>query len=302
MPLLVCAQRPASPEFTQPSCADCLPTDTSELPGNYGFYSPVRGFNAGLTVSGVHDSATGWSTMATPFVSYSFNRIFSLDATLPVYMYRLAESRYLRPSPQAHLVTRRGKPADIIFGMNAQFFPALLSYRVTAAVTAPTGDEEYGLSTGRVTFDVNNHFERSFRRFTPKLELGAGDSSNLVNRAITRHYTSLGPLAHFQVGFILDLLHGASFQGEAYEQLPIGDQKIYGYSRKRKATVVRGENVSEDNGFISSLDVPVNRHTTLSGYYSHSLRLRTDIAAIGVSYILRTPTSIEDIPLDDLFR
>lgn len=241
--------------------------------------------------------------MATPFISYSFNQTFSVDAALPVYMYRLAESRYLRPAPDAHLVTRRGTPADIVFGMHAQLFPAFAQYQITAVVTAPTGDQIYGLSTGRVTFDVNNQFERSIGRLTSTLELGAGDSSSLVNRAVTKHYTSLGPLGHFQTGFILSLFHGISFQGDAYEQLPISDQKIYGYSRRRKATVVTGHNVTEDNGLTNSLDVPVNRHTTLSGYYSHSLRLRTDTAAIGLSYLLRTPSPVEEIPLfDDLFR
>jgi hypothetical protein len=302
MQSLALAQIPASSTSGTQNCTECLPLDAPQIPDIYDFTGIVHGFNAGLTVSGIHDSATGWATLTSPFVSYSFNRTFSLDATLPIYMYRLAETRSTHPRPDAHLVTRRGELADMIFGLHAQFFPAYMQYQVDAAVTAPTGDQTYGLSTGRVTFDINNRFERTFGRLTPTLELGAGDSSTLVNRTVIKHYTSLGPLAHFQAGFIVDLLRGASFQSDVYEQLPIGDQKIYGYSRRRKATVVTGHNVSEDNGFINSLDVPVNRHTTLSGYYSHSLRLRTDTAAIGVSYILRTPAPVDDLSIDELFQ
>ncbi|MEO6910423.1 MAG: hypothetical protein ABI158_05815 [Edaphobacter sp.] len=300
MPVFAAAQSQSSSssgeDLTQP-----LPDESEQIPDLYSFTVPVHGINAGLSVLGVHDSAIGWATIATPFVSYSFNPKFSADVTLPVYMYRLAENISPHPSPEDHLVALRGKPADMIFGLHAQFFPALARYEVTASITAPTGDQEYGLSTGQVTFDINNHFERTFSRFTPKLELGMGDSSTLVNRTVAKHYTSLGPLAHFQAGFIVDLVHGTSFESDAYEQLPLGDQKIYGYSRRRRATVIKGRNVSEDNGFINSLDIPLNRHVTLFVYYSHSLRLRTDTAAIGINLILRGPTQIDDFLFDDLF-
>ncbi len=93
-----------------------------------------------------------------------------------------------------------------------------------------------------------------------------------------------------------------SFETDAYEQLPIGDQKIYGPSRNGKATVVTGHNVTEDNGFTNSLDVPLNRHFTLSGYYSRSLRLHTDTTAVGLSYVLRSAPTTEDSAIDDLFR
>jgi hypothetical protein len=82
---------------------------------------------------------------------------------------------------------------------------------------------------------------------------------------------------------------GWSIQAGAYEALPIGDQKIY-QSVTRKGTttrVVTGHNVTEDNGFTSSLDVPLNSHTTLSTYYSRSLRQHDDIVSISLTYILR---------------
>jgi len=261
-----------------------------------------HGWNAGLTISGIHDSVTGWATIATPSIGYSFNDIFSIDATLPLYMYRLAESRSTRPKPDARLVNQRGEPGDVVFGLHAQFIPRFFQYQLTGAFTAPTGDEAYGLTTGRVTFDVNNHFERAFGRITPNLEIGGGDSTTLVNRTVTKNYTSLGPLAHFQIGLGIDLFRSISFETDAYEQLPIGDQKIYGPSRNGKATVVTGHNVTEDNGFTNSLDIPFGSQFTLSGYYSRSLRIHTDTAAIGVTYVLRSSPSIEDTTLNDLFR
>jgi len=290
------------PLETSESASQSTPSETKDLPQVPGLTSTLHGWNAGLTISGVHDSVTGWATLATPAIGYSFNDIFSIDASIPIYFYRLAESRSTHPKPTQQLVNQRGEPGDIVFGLHAQFIPRLFQYELTGAFTAPSGDEAYGLTTGRVTFDVNNHFERTFGRLTPNLELGAGDSSTLVNRIVTKNYTSLGPLAHFQVGLGVDLLRGISFESDAYEQLPIGDQKIYGPSRHGNATVVTGHNVTEDNGFINSLDIPLDSHFSLSGYYSRSLRLHTDTAAMGITYVLRAAPDTENDLIDDLFR
>jgi hypothetical protein len=292
-------EKPPEPpaSATQP-----LPEDVQDTPELPGISPTLHGWNAGATVTGVHESTTGWETIFIPAIGYSFNDTFSIDATVPIYMFRLANSLSTHPKPNALLVNQRGEPGDVVFGLHAQFIPRRFQYQLTGLVTAPTGDETYGLSTGRVTFDISNHFERTFRRITPNLEVGGGDSTYLVNRILNKNYTSLGPLAHFQVGLGVELLRGMSFQSEAYEQLPIGDQKIYGPSRNGKATVVTGRNVTEDNGFINALDVPLDSHITFSGYYSRSLRFRNDTAAIGVSYVLRGTPVTEDTPIDDLFR
>jgi hypothetical protein len=301
--LPACAQLPSEgPPGPQPSTSQPTAPDAREVPDVPGISDSLHGWNAGATFSGVHDSVTGWATLFTPAIGYSFNDTFSIDATIPIYMYRLAESRSTHPKPNAQLVNQRGEPGDIVLGLHAQFVPRQFQYQLTGLVTAPTGDEAYGLTTGRVTFDVSNYFQRSFGRITPNLEIGAGDSSTLVNRIVTKNYTSLGPLAHFQLGLGFDLIRGMSFETEAYEQLPIGDQKIYGPSRNGKATVVTGHNVTEDNGFTNSLDVPLTRQFTLSGYYSRSLRLHTDTTAVGLSYVLRSAPTTEDSAIDDLFR
>lgn len=288
---------PEPPATTQP-----LPPDALDIPEVPGLSPDLHGWNGGLTISGVHESTTGWATLATPALGYSFNDVFSVDATIPIYFYRLAESRSTHPKPDKQLINQRGEPGDLVLGFHAQFIPHSYQYQLTGLVTAPTGDHEYGLTTGRVTFDISNYFQRTFGRITPNLEIGGGDNTTLVNRTVTKNYTSLGPLAHFQIGVGVDLFRGIFFETDAYEQLPIGDQKIYGPSRNGKATVVTGHNVTEDNGFTNTLEVPLRGHFTLSGYYSRSLRLRYDSTAIGISYVLRSQPPAEDSSLDDLFR
>lgn len=285
-----------------PPVATASPNGRSEVPDVPGLSSLFQGLNAGITISGVHDSYTGWATVVTPAIGYTFNQKFSVDASVPIYLYRLAPSRAANPRRNAYLVNQRGEPGDVVLGLHAQFVPKFVQYQATVSLTLPSGDEIYGLSSGRVTADFNNHFERYVGRFAPSVEVGVGDSTTLVNRIVQKNYTTLGPIAHFQVGLATTLLYGLSFQTAAYEQLPIGDQKIYGPSRNRRTTVVTGRNVAEDNGFTNSLEFPLDHHTTMSAYYNRSLRLKTDSVALGITYVLRGTPPVEDVPMDDLFR
>jgi hypothetical protein len=274
----------------------------SEVARVPGLSSLLRGLNGGLTLFGVHDAGTGWSTAVQPAIGYSFNDTFALDVTIPVYMYRLSQNQAANPKPNQLLLPRRAELGDTVVGFHSQVQMKQVQYEATLTATVPTGDSLNGLSTGRATFDLSNLLQHGFRRITPSLELGIGDSTTLVNPRITRNYTSLGPLAHFQLGASVPMPRGASFQTTLYELLPIGDQKIY-QSTTRKGTttyVVTGHNVTEDNGFTNSLDVPVDPHTTLSAYYSRSLRLHDDIVSISISYVLRGARPATQAADDDI--
>ena len=297
-----CGQATASKPADQAPLATSSPTRESEVPDVPGLSSSLHGFNGGITFAGIHDAITGWATLATPALGYSFNDIFTVDVSVPIYFFRLAPTTAARPSPRALLVQSRGEVADVVLAGHAQFVPRVFQYQATASVGIPTGSAKNGLTTGRVSFDFTNQFEHSFKRVSPNLEMGLGDSATLVNRVTTKNYTSLGPLAHFQVGASFPLPLGASFQAVAYEQLPIGDQKTYGPSRNGRSLVVTGRNVSEDNGFIDSLDIPVSNHITFSGYYNRSLRFHSDNVSIGVTFVLRAPPSDDDGMLNELLR
>jgi hypothetical protein len=279
-------------------------TSESEVPQVPGLSGLLPGANGGLTITGLHDAGTGWSTLWQPAFGYSFNDHFAIDVTIPIYMYRLSESPLPNPKPTALLIPHRGEFGDMAFGIHGQFQPRWFAYQATVTATAPTGDETNGLSTGRATFDLSNLFERSFSFITPNLELGVGDSTTLVNRLVNKNYTSLGPLSHYQIGASFPLPLGWSIQSGAYEILPIGDQKIY-QSVKRKGTttlVVTGHNVTEDNGFTNSLDIPLDRHTTLSAYYSRSLRQHDDIVSFSLTYVLRGPKPSKEKDDDALLQ
>ncbi len=97
----------------------------------------------------------------------------------------------------------------------------------TFSLTLPTGNRADGLGLGTATVDLDNHSERYFGRKGVVLDLGLGDSSGLFNRLIPSQDSTLAPIAHFQTGLVAPLPLAAYLQTTAYEQLPLGDQKLY---------------------------------------------------------------------------
>lgn len=290
------------------------PSLLSEVPSVPGISAKLKGLNGGVTLTAVHDSQTGWYTLVTPAMMYSMGTHFSVDVSMPVYLYRLAEDETTvtvsqpagppgsPPAPPVQTTTvtslkpHTWDPGDVVLAAHGNWMRRWLSYTLTPSMTLPSGDSDHGLSTGRVTFDVDNHFQAATKRATFVLGIGAGDSSNLVNRLVTKDYTSLGPLAHFQAGLMVPMRWRTSFQSVAYEQLPMGDTKIYqtltrpGYP---PIQVVSGRSVSEDNGFTNSLIVPVTNHLSLQGYYNRSLRLHLDTVAMGITFVARGTKPVE---------
>lgn len=290
--------------------ATSSPTKESEVPEVPGLSSVMRGFNAGVTVSGTHDTYTGWGTSITPALGYSFNDHFSMDVSVPIYFFRLAPTTKLRPKPNALLVPTRGEMGDVILAGHMHFAPQRFEYQATAALAIPTGGAKDGLTTGLTAFDFSNHFDVPLWKVTPNLDIGMGDNASLVNRITTKSYqASQAPLSHFQAGIGFSLPYGISFDAGAYEQLPVGDQKIYvpaaGTAGRKGVLVVAGRRIAEDNGMIGSLDIPVGGHMTFSAYYNRSTRYRADTVSIGYTYVVRSARSEIDPTgrtIDELIR
>ena len=289
-----------------------LPSVLVEPPSHPSLSSRLRRWNAGSSLTSVHDSAAGWYTLVTPAMAYSFSRHYSMDLSMPIYLYRLAESESTTPSAAppgppgsppppvtttSQLVAHKFDPGDVFLATHAYFANRLMTETLSPSITLPSGDTGDGLSTGRVTFDLDSHSTLRLRQSALLLDLGGGDSTSLFNRLVTRNYTSLGYLAHFQLGGMVALPMRSTYQAVAYEQLPLGDSKVY-TTLPRPGTpqpigasgppsVVSGRSVIEDNGFTNSLSVPLTSHLTLQGYYNRSLRLKTDTVGMGITFVAR---------------
>ncbi|GGH10928.1 hypothetical protein [Silvibacterium dinghuense] len=193
---------------------------------------------------------------------------------------------------------------DTLIDFHATWRPSIFTDTVTASLTAPTGDRPEGLGTGHVTFDLDNHMERYIRRAGFLVDLGAGDSSNLVNNLVTKDYSSVGPLAHFNAGAILWIYGHNYIESVAYEQLPLGGQTVYTVGgpaggKGPSKTVTYSNGASEDNGFTTSFGIPLQSHFTLTGYYNRSLRRDLDTVSIGVTYVLRSPRGGKKLSMID---
>ena len=82
-----------------------------------------------------------------------------------------------------------------------------------------------------------------------------------------------------------------SFEADAYEELPLAKNLVYSTTirGKKKITTATNTDPGEDNGFITSLDIPLSPHLTLSGFYNRSLRDHIDVSGFSFTFLLKPP-------------
>lgn len=262
----------------------------------------LEGLNAGVTISEGHDSSSGWYSVATPAIIYTISSRFSADVNTSIYLHRNVRNTNPATARKKPLILDRADAADTLFGFHAFFEPGSVQDTITASMTAPTGNRSHGLGTGRVTYDLSNHLERYYKQAGFIVDLGVGDSSGLFNNLVTKDYNSLGALSHYEAGMVFRLPKRCYLESVAYEQLPMGDQKVYRIVERDDAARANEDDptptptpipipnvskVNEDNGFTTFAGVPINNYFSLSGYYNRSLRQHLDTVSFGVTYILR---------------
>lgn len=286
----------SAPAFAQATPAQQAGSTTASATTNdtgpAGIIPEVKGFNASLGTSSQHDSSNGWSSVLTPNIAFRFNRFFSADVGAPIYGYiNVYANTGTKAKPVYAYATKHGVIGDTTLSAHAEAHPDLFDYNATVTLGLPSGNTKYGLGAGQVTYNFNNHFEHSLGFFAPDIELGITDSSALVGTRVRKSYVAVGTLAHFQAGGSFELPRHLSFDAEAYEELPLASTTIYSTTGKgkKKVTTATNAGAAEDNGFSSSLDIPLQRHVTLSGFYSRSLRNKIDTAGFSLTFLLRPP-------------
>jgi hypothetical protein len=260
--------------------------------GPEGIIPATRGFNASLGTSSQHDSSNGWSSILTPNMAYRFNRHFSVDAGVPLYAYVNVYGNVATAAKPVYAYnSRNGAFGDLSLSFEGDTDFSSIGYGGTFSLGLPSGNTNYGLGAGQMTYNINNHFEKDIGRFTPDIELGFGDTSSLVEQRVLKSYVAVGPLAHFQAGTSIYLPWNCTFEADAYEELPLAKNLVYSTTGKgkKKVTTSTNEDPAEDNGFITSLDIPLSRHVTLSGFYNRSLRDHDDVGGFSFTFLLKPP-------------
>lgn len=288
--------------------------EAGNVPRVPGVSTLFRGFNAGTSFFGVHNSVIGWYEVTSPAISYTFSPRFSADASTPVYLRRNVENPPAPPQTAGTLALDADDAGDTLFGFHVHFNPDKFIYTATGSLTAPTGNRAVGFGAGQVTWDFDNHLQRYAGQAGFLLDLGIGDSSSLINNLVTKNYTSVGKLAHFETGAIVWIFGRYSLQSVAYEELPLGSQTVYTVVNPARSTgspgpgatpsnVITSSGASEDNGFTTSIGIPLTPHLTLSGYYNRSLRQHEDTVSVGMTYVLRgTPLGKKMSEIDRALR
>jgi len=260
-----------------------------------GMGSLLKGLNAGVTYSGVHNSQIGWYEAMFPALSYTFSPHYSADVSGTIYLHRLVQNLNPGASATQKLVLDVGDAGDTVIGLHGSYHLHGLEEMMTASLSAPTGNSSNGLGTGRVTFDFDNHLEKFYRHTGVHLSVGAGDSSTLANSLVIRDYSSLGGLAHFQSGATVWGKRLSYIDFSAYEQLPMGSQKVYtivyqqqGANGSQTVTRTITSGLSEDNGLTTAFGIPLTSRVLLNGYYNRSLRQSQDTVSLGVTFVLQS--------------
>lgn len=264
-----------------------------------------RGAYATITVLGAKDSVSGYSNVWTPAIGYDLPRHFSLEAGIPYYA--LASS-----AVQKVTISNSGVGTETVQSSSTNLLgdvyvllavnPNLsesVRYQFTARGTAPTGDTTYGISTGRATWNVNNHIEVGSARLIPYLEAGIGNSLADTTKYY-RSYTTLGYVAPFAAGLNIGMGKYLSFDASTYYDLPFGDQKLYSrevldgtvigtVSRRNRAILQQylsqgGADLTEDHGFNGSLSFAPASRVTLTASYNRSIPDALDSVAVSLSF------------------
>ena len=275
-----------------------------QVPRVPGLSVSMSRFNAGLTVSAVHDATGDWYTMFTPAASFSFNSWLTADLSLSAYLKRPQETETTTqvtehsPNGAPYTVTttsteiiQNNDLGDMMLGLHATAGNQKWRNMSTANLTLPTGSQDDGLSTGSVTFDFSNRLERSFGDLSFLVDVGVGNSAGLVNSLVSKQYDSLGPLSHYQTGLSFWLPGSMYFQSVMYEQLPFGRQTLYitqqTQNENGSSTTTTATSFSADDfGLTTFFSVPLHSHILLNGYYNRSLRKDYNTVAVGTTFVL----------------
>ena len=266
--------------------------------GPAGIIPVAKGFNASMGTTSQHDSSSGWSSLLTPNVAYRLNRYISVDAGVPMYMYINIDANVgTKTNPVYVYSPKQGAFGDTSLSFHGDATAWTIDYNGTVSLGLPSGNTDYGLGAGQVTYNINNHFERNFDLFTPDIEFGVGDTSALMNQRVLKSYVAVGPMAHFQAGTAVNLPLRMSFEADAYEELPLDKNLVYSTTGKGKKKVTTAANTdpAEDNGFLTSLDIPLSRHVTMSGFYNRSLRDHDDVGGFSFTFLLKAPPQPPEI-------
>jgi hypothetical protein len=258
-------------------------SDSGESSHGFNFYERFQGSVNTLGAVYMLDTSAG----------YQFNSHIAVSGGLPVY--------FVRPSSSTVMTT--GSPSSNGIGnvygqFRVTFLNPAVNFESTVTGTAPTGDQASGFSTGHVTVDWSNTFERSFSRVTPFAEVGIANSVS-DTMFFVRPYTTYGFIAHLEGGARYRLIPGLEAGGSVYGIEPSGQQTVI--SRIVRPSVVIGStrrhhgvfelqnqttgssDIVQDYGFSAFVQFEPAKSFDVYASYTHSEQFSLDTVSFGTT-------------------
>ncbi len=237
-----------------------------------------------------------WNTSA----GYDFNKYFGFDVGLPVYFINASSSS---SSTTTGLTSGTGL-GNVYADLRLTFLSPVVNYVSTLTGTAPTGDKSLGLTTGRATYDWNNHFDKRLPLvgITPFVNLGV---ANTVSDTpfFTRPFTSLGTVGHFEGGAEIRAVPFIHVGASVYAITPTGTQRVFSRvipgqggtattTRRRggpfetQHETVGGTSLTRDNGASAWIGARLGPAADLEAGYTRSVDYNLNTFSFGIGFNL----------------
>lgn len=232
-------------------------------------------------------------------VGYNFNKYFGIDGGIPFYFVRPSDT-----SASSGFTTGSGI-GNAYLDLRLTVNNPILNYATTLTGTAPTGDKDRGFSTGRSTYDWNNHFDRPIFGLTPFANIGIANAVSDTH-FFTRPFTSLGTVTHLEGGATLKILPMIRVGASVYDIIPSGEQKVFSKLITRRMTgavapgatsrrgrggvferaheTVGGPDLVRDNGASAWIAARVGRFADLEIGYTRSVDFDLNTVTFGIGF------------------
>ncbi len=162
----------------------------------------------------------GWLWKLDASAGYRFGRHFEVTAGVPVYFVRAPGD-----APEAGVETKTGL-GNVYVDLRVMAESPAWYWSSSLRGAAPTGDQDGGFSSGRVSLDWNNYLEYTRGAWTPFGSVGVANSISDTH-FVTQPFTSLGIVGQFEGGLLYHPGWWIGLGGSGYAVVPAGEQKIY---------------------------------------------------------------------------
>lgn len=221
-----------------------------------------RGFNAYESFRGSVDSV-GTVLKVDSSAGYDFNQHVGVFAGVPLYFSHDSEIIAGEGSRQ------RTGMGDIYFGGDLYLPSRAADFTTTLTIGAPTGSVANGFGTGHTTADWSNRLRKKLGPLAPFAVAGVSNSVP-DTETLTRTFSSLGNLFHFEEGADFDVTRRVYVGASAYQIVPFGSQQVFDRLADDRNLAATGSDSIRENGFDAWIGFEPTRTMRTEIGYSRS--------------------------------